>query len=179
MEIKEAQSILDEFVESESLQRHCKSVACSMRHFAPEGEKDMWYVVGLLHDFDYEKWPETHPDKGQDILRERSLDEESVIAILKHDDRKGPVRETAMEKTLFAVDELSGFVVAVSQVRPDKMIGMKVKSVKKKMKAKSFAAAVNRDDFLKGAGELGIELEELIQGVIDALTESADELGLS
>ena len=138
MNKEEAQNILDEFVESESLQRHCKSVALSMEHFANKAGEDSekWYISGLLHDFDYEKWPETHPEKGQDILREKGVEEEVLRAILHHDNRKDYVREGAMEKTLFAVDELSGFVVAVAQVRPDGFEGMKVKSVKKKLKDK-------------------------------------------
>jgi putative nucleotidyltransferase with HDIG domain len=181
MTISEAQEILDEFVESESLQRHCKSVACSMRHFAKKAGEDeeKWYITGLLHDFDYEKYPKEHPMKGEAILRERGVKEDVLRAIQSHATYTGVSRDSLMEKTLFAVDELSGFVVAVAWVRPDKMGGMKVKSVKKKLKDKKFAAAVNREDIRLGAEEMGVEQEELITGVIEALTASAEELGLT
>ncbi|MDA1060528.1 MAG: HDIG domain-containing protein [bacterium] len=180
MNIEEAQKILDEFVESESLQRHCKAVASSMKYFAKKhGEdEDQWYITGLLHDFDYEKYPKEHPMKGEGILRERGVDEEIIRAIQSHANYTNVSRDSLMEKTLYAVDELSGFVVAVAQVRPDKMQGMNVKSVKKKLKDKGFAAAVNRGDISEGAEELGIEQDELIQGVIEALSENDQVLGL-
>ncbi len=172
--------MLEEFVDSESLRRHCTSVALSMAHFAEKAgeDSDKWYVAGLLHDFDYERWPDEHPEKGQDILRERGVEEDVVRAILHHDNRKGYVREGAMEKTLFAVDELSGFVVAVAQVRPGFFEGMKLKSVKKKLKDSKFAAAVNREDIRLGAEELGVELDELVGGVIEALTVGSGHLNL-
>ncbi len=180
MKKNQAEEFLHEFVKSESLRRHCSSVASSMRHFAKKFNEDeeKWYVTGLLHDFDYEKYPDQHPQIGEGILREQGVDEEIIRAIQSHADYTGVSRDTLMEKTLFAVDELSGFVVAVAYVRPDKMKGMKAKSVKKKLKDKAFAAAVNRDDIRQGAEELEIELDELIEGVIEALSVDAEELGL-
>lgn len=177
----EAEAILNEFVESESLRRHCRAVGTSMEYFAKKHGEDeeKWYITGLLHDFDYEKWPDEHPQKGEVILRERGASEEILRAIQSHANYTGVSRDSLMEKTLYAVDELSGFVVAVAQVRPDKMQGMKVKSVKKKLKAKGFAAAVNRDDIREGAEELGVDQAELIQGVIEALTAKEKELGIS
>lgn len=180
MDAERAEELLKEFVESESLQRHCRSVASSMRHFAKKHGEDeeKWYVTGLLHDFDYEKWPEEHPMKGESILRERGVEEDVIRAIQSHADFTGVERVTVMEKTLYAVDELSGFVVAVAQVRPGGFEGMKTKSVKKKLKDKGFAAAVNREDIARGAEELGMDQDELIAGVIEALTANSDNLGL-
>lgn len=176
---EEALSLLHEFVESESLRTHCLSVATSMAHFAKMAgeDEDAWWIAGLLHDYDYEKFPETHPEGGQEELEKRGVPADIRQAILFHDNRKDYVRETPMEKTLFAVDELSGFVVAVALVRPEKMEGMKVKSVKKKLKDKKFAAGVNRDDVSQGAEELGMELDVIIQNVIDALSAEAEALG--
>lgn len=180
MNREQAMQLLTEFVQSESLIKHCKAVAASMAHFARKNNEDeeKWYVTGLIHDFDYEKHPDQHPQIGEGILRERGVSEEIIRAIQSHAQYTGVSRDSLMEKTLFAVDELSGFVVACAYVRPDKMNGMEVKSVKKKLKDKGFAAAVSREDIQQGADELGIPLEELIQGVIDALSESAEELGL-
>ena len=176
----EAEKILQEYVKSESLLRHCRAVASSMEQFAKKNGEDAekWYVTGLLHDFDYEKYPEEHPMKGESILRERGVEEDIIRAIQSHGNHTGVTRDSAMEKTLFAVDELSGFVVAVAQVRPSKMDGMKVKSVKKKLKDKKFAAAVSREDITHGAEELGIEMEDLISGVIEALGANAELLGI-
>ena len=176
-----AVALLEEYVEGEGLRNHCRAVAASMRHFARKyGEdEEKWYSVGLIHDFDYEKYPDNHPEAGEPILKEKGVSDEIIRALQSHGDHTGVPRESLMEKVLFAVDELSGFVVAVALVRPEKMNGMKLKSVKKKLKDKAFAAAVNREDIRKGAEELGIELEELIQGVIEALTEAAEELGLT
>lgn len=181
MTIEEAENILNEFVETESLRKHCRAVAASMKAFAKKAgeDEDKWYITGLLHDFDYEKYPEEHPQKGESILRERGVDEDIIRAIQSHANYTGVSRDSLMEKTLYAVDELSGFVVAVAYVRPDKMNGMSAKSVKKKLKDKGFAAAVNRDDISEGAEELGIEMDELISGVIEALTEASDKLGLT
>ncbi len=177
----QAEEILNEFVESESLRRHCKSVAASMEYFAKKFGEDSekWYVTGLLHDFDYEKYPDEHPQKGESILRERGVEEDIIRAIQSHATYTGVSRDSQMEKTLFAVDELSGFVVAVAYVRPEKMVGMEVKSVKKKLKDKGFAAAVSRDDIRQGAEELGMEMDELIKGVVEALNIKADELGIA
>lgn len=180
MDRKTAEEILNEYVKSESLLRHCRAVAASMQHFAHKfgGDKELWYVTGLLHDFDYEKYPDKHPQIGENILREKGVSEPIIRCIQSHADYTGVSRDSDMEKTLFAVDELSGFVVACAHVRPDKMKGMEVKSVKKKLKDKAFAAAVRREDIDKGAAEMGIALDELIVGVISALTEDAAKLGL-
>ena len=169
-----AEKILQEYVESESLRRHCRSVASSMEYFAKKNGEDSekWYITGLLHDFDYEKYPEEHPKPGEKILRELNVEEDVIQAIQRHVNHPDIVRESLMEKTLFAVDELSGFVVAVAQVRPTKFEGMKLKSVKKKLKDKAFAANVSREDVRQGAEELGIELDELINGVIEAQQEN-------
>lgn len=181
MDLQQAENLLNQYVESESLRRHCKAVAACMRHFAKKfgGDEEKWYVTGLLHDFDYEKYPQEHPMKGEGILRELGVDEEIIRAIQSHATYSGVSRDSMMEKTLFAVDELSGFVVAVAWVRPEKMKGMEVKSVKKKLKDKGFAAAVNREDIAQGAAEMGMEMDLLIAGAIEALSGEADQLGLA
>jgi putative nucleotidyltransferase with HDIG domain len=183
-----AQAILRDWIQSESLQKHCYSVADSMKHFAQcSGEDaDLWEAVGLLHDMDYERHPNLersaangHPFVGVAWLRENGWSEEVCRAILSHADYSGVSRETQLEKTLYAVDELSGFVVAVALVRPTKSIhDVDVRSVKKKMKDKAFARAVNRDDIIRGAEELGIPLDDVIAQVIAALKSDAERLGL-
>ena len=181
---EEAWAILTEFTTSDSLIKHALGVEAAMRHFAGkyDDKVDKWGVIGLLHDFDYQKWPEPpqHTCEGAVILRQRGVDEEIVGCILSHGEwnQQDYPRDTQMRKVLFAVDELVGFVMAVALVRPDRLAGMKTSSVKKKMKQKSFAAAVNRDDIRAGAELLGCELDELILGVIAALTTAGDELGL-
>lgn len=181
MNKEKASELLNEFVKSESLLKHCKSVAGSMKYFARKHGEDeeKWYVTGLIHDFDYEKHPDQHPQIGEGILRERGVSEEIIRAIQSHADYTGVSRDSLMEKTLFAVDELSGFVVACAYMRPDKFKGMEVKSVKKKLKDKAFAAAVSREHIAQGAEELGVELDELIQGVIEAQNEIAEELRMA
>jgi putative nucleotidyltransferase with HDIG domain len=190
MMLKErALTILHEWVQSESLRRHCYAVADSMKHFAQQSgaDADLWEAVGLLHDMDYERHPnqeqsptEGHPFVGIAWLREQGWSEEVCRAILSHADYANVTRETPIERTLYAVDELSGFVMAVARVRPSKSIHeVDVASVKKKMKDKAFARAVNREDITRGAAELGIPLEELIAGVIAALQADADRLGLA
>ena len=184
-----ALAILHEWVQSESLRRHCYAVADSMKHFAQArgADPDLWEAIGLLHDMDYERHPnqeqspiEGHPFVGVAWLRERGWSDEVCRAILSHADYAGVARETPLEKTLYAVDELSGFVMAVARVRPSKSIHeVDVASVKKKMKDKAFARAVNRDDITRGAAELGLPLEEVIAGVITALQNDADRLGLA
>ena len=184
-----AQTILQDWIQSESLRKHCYAVADSMKHFAQlRGENaDLWEAVGLLHDMDYERHPnlersvtEGHPFVGVAWLRENGWSEEVCRAILSHADYSGVSRETPLEKTLYAVDELSGFVVAVALVRPTKSIhDVDVRAVKKKMKDKAFARAVNRDDIIHGAEELGIPLDEVIAQVIDALKSDAERLGLA
>jgi putative nucleotidyltransferase with HDIG domain len=183
-----ALSILHEWVQSESLRKHCYAVADSMKHFAQRqnADADLWEAVGLLHDMDYERHPnqeqsptDGHPFVGVAWLRERGWDEDVCRAILSHADYANVPRETAMEKTLYAVDELSGFVTAVARVRPSKSIReVDVAAVKKKMKDKAFARAVNREDIVRGAAELGLPLDEVISNVIEALTADAERLGL-
>jgi putative nucleotidyltransferase with HDIG domain len=183
-----AQAILHDWIQSESLRKHCYAVADSMKHFAQSrGENaDLWEAVGLLHDMDYELHPnlersatEGHPFVGISWLRENGWSEEVCRAILSHADYSGVPRETSLEKTLYAVDELSGFVVAVALVRPTKSIhDVDVRSVKKKMKDKAFARAVNRDDIVRGAEELGVPPDDVIAQVIAALKGDAERLGL-
>ena len=205
-----ALKILHEWVKSESLRKHCYAVADSMKHFAQlRGEgADLWEAVGLLHDMDYERHPnapvagivdpgsaeepqpgkpglpiaatEGHPFVGVAWLRENGWSEEICRAITSHADYANVSRETPLEKTLYAVDELSSFVVAVALVRPTKSIrDVESRAVKKKMKDKAFARAVNRDDILRGAGELGMPLDNVIEEVIVALKTDADRLGLA
>jgi putative nucleotidyltransferase with HDIG domain len=184
-----ALAILHEWVQSESLRRHCYAVADSMKHFAQRSgaDADLWEAVGLLHDMDYERHPnqeqsptEGHPFVGVAWLREQGWSEEVCRAILSHADYAGITRESPIEKTLYAVDELSGFVMAVARVRPSKSIHeVDVASVKKKMKDKAFARAVNREDITRGAQGLGIPLEEVIASVITALQADAERLGLA
>src|SRR5438874_7093542 len=183
-----ALTILHQWVQSESLRKHCYAVADSMKHFAQlRGQDvDVWEAVGLLHDMDYERHPnlersstEGHPFVGVAWLREQGWSAEMCRAILSHADYSGVSRETPLEKTLYAVDELSGFVIAVTRVRPSKSIHeVEVASVKKKMKDKAFARAVNRDDIVRGAAELGMPLDNVIMEVIIALKSDAEPLGL-
>src|SRR5213595_3418900 len=183
-----ASSILHDWVRSESLRKHCYAVADSMKHFAQlRGEDaDLWETVGLLHDMDYERHPnlersstEGHPFAGIAWLRDQGWSEEICRAILSHADYSGVSRETPLEKTLYAVDELSSFVVAVALVRPTKSIHyIDLAAVKKKMKDKAFARAVNRDDIVRGAEQLEMSLDNVIAKVITALKSDAERLGL-
>jgi putative nucleotidyltransferase with HDIG domain len=174
----EAYSLLTEYTQSESLIGHALSVEAAMRHYAErlEGNADLWSLAGLLHDFDYERWPEEpeHTREGAKILRARGVDEEVVGAILSH--AKWNQTEYSLDrpirKVLFAVDELCGFITAVAYVRPNGLDGMKAKSVRKKLKAKSFAAAVSREDIDQGATLLGMDLNEHITEVITALQKA-------
>ena len=186
MNRQEAWDLVCEYTQSPQLRRHMQSVEVAMRayarHFGEDEEK--WGLVGLLHDFDYERYPDVaengHPNVGAPILREHGLDEESVRAILSHaTEVTGVERQSKMELTLFAVDELTGLIAAVALVRPSKDIrDVKVKSVRKKWKAKAFAPGVHREDIEQGAEALGIELNEHIQIVLTAMQEAAAELGL-
>lgn len=184
---EKAWALLHEYTQSESLVRHMLAVEAAMLTYARKlGEdENLWGVTGLLHDFDYEKWPnpdrdETgHPFTGIAILREQGYPEKMIDAILGHALYSGVERETPLAKTLFAVDELCGFVMAVAYVRPDNFTGMKPKSVKKKLKDKKFAAAVSREDIRLGIEELGIDQDEHIQTVIDAMHGIAGELGFA
>src|SRR5216117_4189157 len=183
-----ASSILHDWVRSESLRKHCYAVADSMKHFAQlRGEDaDLWEAVALLHDMDYERHPnlehspnEGHPFVGVARLRENGWSEKICRAILSHADYANIPRETPLEKTLYAIDELSSFVVAVALVRPTKSIhDVDVRAVKKKMKDKAFARAVNREDIVRGAEELGMPLDDVIAEVITALNADAERLDL-
>jgi putative nucleotidyltransferase with HDIG domain len=184
-----ALTTLHEWVQSESLRKHCYAVADSMKYFAQlrEEDVDLWETVGLLHDLDYERHPnlehspsEGHPFVGVAWLREHGWSEVICRAILSHADYSGVSPETPLEKTLRAVDELSSFIVAVALVRPTKSIhDVDVAAVKKKIKDKAFARAVNRDDIRHGAEQLGISLDEVIGNVIAALKLDAERLGLA
>lgn len=180
---EEAMALLREYTKNENLIKHALAVEAAMVWYADKfgEERDLWSVIGLLHDFDYERYPtaEDHPFKGADILRERGYDESMVRIILSHADHTGVPRDSLAAKSLFAVDELTGFITAVALVRPSKKVAeVKVKSVKKKMKDKSFAAAVNRDDIREGARLLGVDLDEHIGNVIGAMQGISTELGL-
>lgn len=183
---QEAWDLLAEWVESPSLRKHCLAVEAAMVAYARQHGEDeeRWAVAGLLHDADYERFPDLddaengHPRTILRVLRERDLDPEIVDAIAGHAPFLGVPRETLMAKTLYAVDELSGFVVACAYVRPEGIHGMTPKSVKKKLKTPAFAAAVNRDEVREGAEELGVDFDEHIRVVIAALEARADELEL-
>ena len=179
----DAWNLLCEWTESDSLRRHMLAVEAAMRAYAPRfgGDTELWGLTGLLHDLDYERFPDIdaddgHPRTAMRVLRELGYPEEIVRAIGSHADFLGIPRETPMEKALFAVDELSGFVLAVAYVRPEGLSGMTAKSVKKKLKQPSFAAAVDRDDLRAGAAGLGIEFDTHVELVIDALSAHAGEL---
>jgi putative nucleotidyltransferase with HDIG domain len=184
-----ALQVLHDWVQSESLRKHCYAVADSMKHFAQSrGEDaDLWETVGLLHDMDYERHPnlehsptDGHPFVGVAWLREHGWSKKICRAILSHADYANVLRQTALEKTLYAVDELSSFVIAVALVRPTKSIhDVDVRAVKKKMKDKAFARAVNRDDIIRGAEQLGMPLDDVIAEVITALKSDAERLNLA
>ena len=182
--------MLEEWVKSESLRRHCLGVAVCMEAYAKkkglsEPDVDKWYICGLLHDFDWEKFPDidTHPIKGCERLRELGYDEDIITSILSHNAKTGIKRHSDMAKTLFAVDELSGLVIALARVRPGNFDGMTPKSVKKAMKKKDFAAAINRDDIRLGMEELGLDENDFVardahfELVIKALSSVKKELG--
>jgi putative nucleotidyltransferase with HDIG domain len=184
----DAWKLLCEFTESESLRKHMLAVEACVRAYARKqgADEDTWSLAALLHDFDYERWPNNehaadagHPAEGAKILRERGYSEEIVRAILSHADYSGVVRQSPLEHTLFACDELAGFLTACSYVRPSKSIlDLEVDSVKRRLKDKAFAKGVSREDVRKGAEELGIPLEEHIGFCISAMREEADALGL-
>jgi putative nucleotidyltransferase with HDIG domain len=181
-----AWGLLTEFTQSESLRKHALSVEACMRAYARKfsassAEEELWGVVGLLHDFDYEKYPslDDHPYKGNDILKERGYPEEIHRAIMSHAEYTGVTRDTPLEKALFACDELAGFITAVALIKPGKSLSeVDAKSVRKRMKDKAFARKVNRDDIVNGAAELGVDLEEHITFCIEALKPIAGKLGL-
>jgi putative nucleotidyltransferase with HDIG domain len=180
---EEAWALLTEYTRGESLIRHALAVEAAMRAYARRfgTDEDVWATVGLLHDFDYEKWPDPkdHPTRGAEILRARGVSEEVVTAILSHAEYLRIPRTTPLMKTLFAVDELCGFLTAAALIRPSKSIlDLEASSVKKRMKDKAFARNVKREDIVTGAEGLGVPLDEHIQFVIEAMRAVADDLGL-
>jgi len=185
----DAWKLLCEFTPGDNLRKHALAVEACVRFYARKGghNEDLWSITSLLHDFDYERWPnqdhsptEGHPTAGSTILRERGYSEETIRAILSHADYTGVSRQSALEHTLFACDELAGFLTACSYVRPSKSIlDLEVSSVKKRMKDKAFARGVSREDVTKGAEELGISLDEHIANCIAAMRAVAGELGLA
>jgi putative nucleotidyltransferase with HDIG domain len=180
---EESWELLCEWTESDSLRKHMLAVEAAMRAYARKfGEdEEKWGITGLLHDMDYEKHPTPaeHPMTGVRELESRGYPEDVLEAIKGHADYLDVPRETLLARTLYAVDELSGFVVACALVRPEGLEGLKAKSVRKKMKQKSFAASVNREDIIRGAEELGVDLNEHIDFVAAALREKSDSLGLT
>lgn len=178
-----AWQLLCEYTEKEALRKHALSVEASMRYYARlfGEDEELWGLTGLLHDFDYERWPdaENHPYRGIEILTAQGYPEIMRTAILGHAPYTGVARETRLAKTLYACDELSGFVVAVAIIKPSKAVAdVDVRSVTKRLKEKSFARGVHREDVYAGAEELGLPLEEHIANVIKALQEAAPQLGL-
>ena len=178
-----AWALLTEYTKSESLRKHALTVEIAVCGYARKFGEDenLWGLVGLLHDFDYERWPslEDHPYRGAEILRERGYPEVLIRAIMSHSDETGVVRQSRLEHTLFACDELAGFITAAALVRPSKsVLDLEAKSVKKRMKDKAFARGVSRDDLRKGAEELGLSLDEHITNVITSMRSSAKTLEL-
>jgi putative nucleotidyltransferase with HDIG domain len=178
-----AWGLLTEFTQSESLRKHALAVEACMRSYARKysADEDLWGTVGLLHDFDYDQYPslDDHPYKGNEILKERGYSEEIRRAIMSHAEYTGVTRDSQMEKTLFACDELAGFITACALVKPSKSLAeVEAKSVRKKMKDKAFARSVNRDDIVQGAADLGVDLEEHIGFCIEAMKGIAEQLGL-
>jgi putative nucleotidyltransferase with HDIG domain len=177
-----AQQILKEYTTTESLLKHAYAVEAAMRAYARKfgADEQLWSAIGLIHDFDYERYPEEHPYKGDALLKEKGVSEEIRKVILSHADYTGVPRDSLVAKTLYAVDELCGFIIAVTLVRPTKSLGeVEVRSVKKKLKDKAFAAKVNREEIRKGAEELGVEFDEHVAFVIGALQPIAQKLGLN
>jgi putative nucleotidyltransferase with HDIG domain len=178
-----AWGLLTEYTQSESLRKHALAVEACMRAYARKtgADGELWGLVGLLHDFDYEKYPTAaeHPYKGNEILKERGYSDEIRRAIMSHAEYSGVPRVTPMEKTLFACDELAGFITACALVKPGKSLAeVEARSVRKKMKDKAFARSVNRDDITNGAADLGVDLEEHIAFCIEAMKAIAKELAL-
>ncbi|MFB3125954.1 MAG: HDIG domain-containing metalloprotein [Candidatus Acidiferrales bacterium] len=181
---EEAWKLLCEYTQSENLRKHALAVEACVRAYARKfsGDEALWGVTALLHDFDYEKFPNApdHPLEGSKILRARGYPEELIQAILSHADYMNVPRETPLQKALFACDELAGFITAVTLVRPSKSLAdVAVKSVKKKFKDKAFARTVKREDIYGGASELGVDLEEHIAFCLEAMRGIADQLGLA
>jgi putative nucleotidyltransferase with HDIG domain len=180
---QDAWTLLNEYTKGESLLKHALAVEAAVRGYARtfHEDEDSWGIVALLHDFDYERWPgaEDHPFRGVAILREQGYPEWVTRAILSHADYSGVPRESLLEKTLFACDEMAGFITAAALVRPSKsVLDLEAPSVMKRMKDKAFARAVNREDLRKGAEEIGLPLDQHIANVISFMREKADDLGL-
>ena len=182
MDRNAAWALLSEWTASENLRKHALAVEACMTAYARKfGEdEERWAVTALLHDFDYERYPDApdHPLKGSEVLKEHGWPEDVRVAILGHADYTGVPRETLMAKSLFACDELAGFITACSLVRPDRIRSLEAKSVRKRMKDKAFARSVSREDITRGAEELGIPLDDHIAFCIDAMRARAGELGL-
>jgi putative nucleotidyltransferase with HDIG domain len=179
---QDALSLLFEYTRTDSLRKHALAVEAAMRAYARKfgQDEEVWGAAGLLHDFDYEMYPQfpEHPTKGSEVLKEKGYPEDFRRAILGHVPQMGVPRDTQMAKTLFACDELCGFVHAVAVIRPTKISDLTSSSVKKKLKDKAFARAVNREEITTGAAELQVNLEEHIQFVIEAMRGAAGDLGL-
>lgn len=180
----EALSIVHKYIKNENLVRHMLAVESAMRFYAEKFDEDLdtWGLVGLLHDFDWEIHPtlEGHPQEGAPILRDRGVPEEIVRAILSHADHTGVSRNSLMEKTLYASDEITGLIIAVALIRPSRSLyDLKARSVKKKWKDRSFAAGANREEISKAVDEFGVDLWEHVENVIQAMRRAAPELGLS
>jgi len=186
---EDAWKLLCEYTQSESLRKHALAVESCVRAYARKtgGDEALWSITALLHDFDYERWPNAghsptseHPYEGSKILRENGYPEEMIHAILAHADYSGVPRVSALDHTLFACDELAGFLTACALIKPSKSIHeVEMPSVKKKLKDKAFARGVNRQDVYQGAEELGLPLEEHISFCIEAMRSIAPELGLA
>jgi predicted hydrolase (HD superfamily) len=183
MDRQAAWDLLCEYTKNENLRKHALAVEACLRAYARKfgEEEEQWAVVGLIHDFDYELYPNApdHPLKGSEILKEKGVSEEIRRAILGHADYTGVPRDTLLAKVLYACDELAGFITACALVRPDRIATLEAKSVRKRMKDKAFARAVSRDDIIKGAEELGLPLDEHITFCIAAMRGIANELGLA
>jgi putative nucleotidyltransferase with HDIG domain len=179
----EAWNLLCEYTQSENLRRHALAVEACMRYYARlfGEDEELWGVVGLLHDFDYERYPslEEHPFRGMEILRARGAPEVIIRAVGAHANHTGIPRESLLERAIFACDEISGFVIAVALVKGRTLSAVSPESVRKRMKEKGFARGVNRDDLLQGAEELGIPFDEHVEHVVRALQGIADQLGLN
>src|ERR1700741_4398207 len=183
MDRNAAWGLLTEYTQSESLRKHALAVEACMRAYARKfGEdEELWGIVGLIHDFDYERWPslEDHPYRGNEILKQRGWPEVILRAVMSHAEYSGVTRDTPMEKALFACDELAGFITAVALIKPGKSLAeVDTKSVRKRMKDKAFARKVNRNDIISGAADLGVDLDEHIGFCIEAMKPIAKEMGL-
>ncbi len=183
MDWQSAFDLLNECTKGDGLIKHAQAVSACMRAYAEKNGEDVekWRIVGLLHDFDYEMFPSApdHPAKGSEILREKGYPEDVIYAIRSHADYMDCPRRSLLDRTLFACDELAGLITAATLVRPDKKIqGMEARSVRKKMKDKAFARSVNREDIIRGAQDLGVDLDQHIDFCIRAMEKSAGDLGL-